>query len=201
MYANLPSFVLGFHGCDKSVTDQIINHKEQLKKSENAYDWLGHGIYFWENDPYRALNFAKYLKEHPERIKEGATPINEPSVIGAIIDLGHCLNAIEASSLEIIRNHYELLKETSIASGKELPKNRKGRDSNDLLVRDLDCAVIQSIHAYNDQKEERRSYDSVRGMFIEGDELYPNAGFRDKNHIQICVRNMQCVKGYFLPFL
>jgi hypothetical protein len=24
-------------------------------------------------------------------------------------------------------------------------------------------------------------------------------GFREKNHIQICVRNLNCIKGYFTP--
>lgn len=42
-------------------------------------------------------------------------------------------------------------------------------------------------------------YDSVRGVFLEGGELYPDAGFREKNHIQICVRNNNCIKGFFIP--
>lgn len=44
-----------------------------------------------------------------------------------------------------------------------------------------------------------RAYDSVRGVFWEGKPLYPNAGFAEKNHIQICVCNPNCIKGYFLP--
>jgi hypothetical protein len=42
-------------------------------------------------------------------------------------------------------------------------------------------------------------FDSVRGVFIEGQPLYPGAGFHDKNHIQICIRNPNCIKGLFLP--
>jgi len=42
-------------------------------------------------------------------------------------------------------------------------------------------------------------YDSVRGVFVEGNELYPTAGFRDKNHIQIAIKNPECIKGFFLP--
>ncbi len=41
--------------------------------------------------------------------------------------------------------------------------------------------------------------DSVRGMFPEGELLYPNAGFREKNHIQLCVINPNCIIGYFEP--
>lgn len=34
-------------------------------------------------------------------------------------------------------------------------------------------------------------------MFTEGKPLYPGAGFHEKSHIQICVRNPNCIKGYF----
>jgi hypothetical protein len=34
---------------------------------------------------------------------------------------------------------------------------------------------------------------------MEGAPLYDNTSFRERNHIQIAVRNMACVKGYFLP--
>ncbi|HEV9036455.1 MAG TPA: hypothetical protein VGQ51_07545 [Puia sp.] len=42
-------------------------------------------------------------------------------------------------------------------------------------------------------------FDSVRGVFVEGRELYPGAGFQDKNHIQICIRNPNCIRSFFLP--
>ena len=35
--------------------------------------------------------------------------------------------------------------------------------------------------------------------FIEGEPVYQDAGFREKNHIQLCVRNPACIKGYFRP--
>ena len=34
---------------------------------------------------------------------------------------------------------------------------------------------------------------------MEGRELYPGSGFRDRNNIQICVRSLRCIKGYFRP--
>ena len=34
---------------------------------------------------------------------------------------------------------------------------------------------------------------------LEGEEIYPTAGFFNKNHIQICIRNTDCILGYFLP--
>ena len=47
--------------------------------------------------------------------------------------------------------------------------------------------------------EQKPAFDSIRGVFFEGDELYPGAGFKEKDHIQICIRNPNCIKGYFLP--
>jgi len=39
--------------------------------------------------------------------------------------------------------------------------------------------------------------DSVRGVFVEGEEVYPGAGFREKTHVQLCIRNLDCIKGVF----
>ncbi len=66
------------------------------------------------------------------------------------------------------------------------------------LHRKLDCAVIQTIHAFNEDQSQLE-YDSVRGVFVEGDKLYPNSGFNERNHIQLCIRNPNCIKGYFHP--
>ncbi len=88
----------------------------------------------------------------------------------------------------------ELYKESEL----ELPQNTPIGKSTDLLIRKLDCAVVQTALTYN-KKANAHPYDSVKGVFWEGQELYPNAGFREKNHIQICVCNPNCIKGYFLP--
>lgn len=68
----------------------------------------------------------------------------------------------------------------------------------EIKIRKLDCAVIELLHATNDTLKKER-YDTVRGMFEEGNPLYPGAGIKEKNHIQICVRNINCIKGYFKP--
>lgn len=193
MYATLPTFVLGFHGCDQSVVDAVVSGRLELRPSENDYDWLGHGIYFWENDPARALEYAQLLKHRPKR---GRGTIDEPAVLGAVIDPGHCLNLMESTALSLLRDTYDTLCEFVSASGSAIPVNSAPTSSsNDLLLRRLDCAVIELLHEVN----AGRSFDTVRGLFFEGDDLYPNAGFREKNHIQICVRNPNCIKGFFLP--
>lgn len=184
---------MGFHGCDQSVVDKVVSGRSHLQSSENNYDWLGHGIYFWENDPGRALEYAEMLHDHPKR---GRGKISHPAVLGAVIDLGHCLNLMETVALESVSSAYDTLKVSLESAGIDLPVNTPGSDGgNDLILRRLDCAVIQLLHEENTGRE----FDTVRGLFFEGEDLYPNAGFKTKNHIQICVRNPNCIKGYFLP--
>jgi hypothetical protein len=194
MYKTLPHYVLGFHGCDKDTAENILAGKDRLKSSKNDYDWLGHGIYFWENNPTRALEYAAQLQKHPERC---SSKIKEPAVRGAIIFLGNCLNLAETHSLKILKEGYNLLQQGCKMIGTSLPVNSKPIEKEkDILLRRLDCAAIEIAHLAYEKKAER-TFDTVRGVFVEGKKLYPNAGFRDKNHIQVCVRNPNCIKGYF----
>lgn len=48
MYNSLSNLILGFHGCDKETYDNVLHNHESLKTSNNDYDWLGNGIYFWK---------------------------------------------------------------------------------------------------------------------------------------------------------
>lgn len=195
MYSTGTGLVLGFHGCDKSVVDKVLNGQQSLRGSNNKYDWLGNGVYFWENSPSRALEYATHLKENPGK---AVNPIKEPAVIGAVLQLGYCLDLLDYQNLKLLKLGYEILTESYKASEYSLPKNKVVGDLRELLLRELDCAVIETLHKVR-KESKLQPFDSVRGVFWEGKELYPNAGFREKDHIQICIRNPNCVKGYFLP--
>lgn len=199
MYSSTSNLVLGFHGCDENTSKKVLIDGENLMSSNNTYDWLGNGVYFWENSLARAQEWAeshckRYNARHPEEV-----PL-KPAVIGAVIDIGYCLNFTDYGSSKILKRGYDILKYEFEVLNKELPKNRDAKNNTDKLFRDLDCAVIQRIHKYNkDQK--LREYDSVRGVFIEGNPIYENAGIMEKTHTQICIVNPNCIKGYFKPLL
>ncbi|HUB24535.1 MAG TPA: hypothetical protein VL992_03825 [Tepidisphaeraceae bacterium] len=185
------SFVLGYHGCDRDIAERILSGKQYLGQSHNDYDWLGDGIYFWEHNARRAFEFALELRDRKTRSRN----IKRPAVVGAIVDLGVCLNLLDSRFIEMVRNAHRNLEKLAIASGAEMPQNTKG---DDLLLRPLDCAVIRHLHNTREDEEEE-PFDTVRAAFVEGERLYPNAGFAAKNHIQICVRNHASIKGYFRP--
>jgi hypothetical protein len=186
------SFVLGFHGCDEAVGEAVLRGEiSHLKSSENDYDWLGTGIYFWEGNPQRALEFATARAK--SNFKQGSK-IKTPFVIGAILNMGRCLDLRDSTSLCEVREAYDLLQLAVTSKGLSIPKNL-GRD---MKLRKLDCAVINFLH---DRREGLgwSLYDTVRADFWEGADLYPGAGFREQDHIQICVRNTDSILGYFRP--
>lgn len=201
-YEFLPGFLLGFHGTDSRTAREVFSGRSGLVGSLNDYDWLGHGTYFWEYSPQRAYQFAV------EKFRwEGRKAKIE--VIGAVIDPGHCLNLLEASALTSLKEVYDVL--VIDRGGKaNLPRNGTGSKSWD---RKLDCAVINMLHKVREithEKKWQRSnpkesplplYDSVRGAFWEGNPLYEGARIEERNHVQICIRNHECIKGYFRPIV
>ncbi len=191
MYAVLPSYTLGFHGCDATVAERVFGGKAHLRRSENDFDWLGEGVYFWENSPARALQYARELRDHPRR---SGPKIKNPAVVGAVIELGYCLNLLDAEFLALVRESYDDLKDLHAQLGVSLPKNKK--IAGDLLLRPLDCAVINFLHQTRIERT-LQPFDTVRAAFAEGGPLYPGAGVSARHHIQVCVRRRSCLKGYF----
>jgi hypothetical protein len=194
VYPAKPGLIIGFHGCDLSVRNKLVMGKSSLRSSHNPYDWLGHGIYFWENNQQRSLDFAKELKTR-SGIK---SKIKAPAVVGAVLDMGFCLDLLDTEYISLVGESHKTLVESCKTLGLPIPVNSNSGSSTDLLLRNLDCAVIQNLHIER-RENNMKSFDSVRGAFIEGKPLYDDAGFREKNHIQICIRNPNCIKGYFIP--
>ena len=179
------SFVLGYHGCDRITAEALISG-EPFAASRNAWDWLGHGVYFWEANPLRGLEFAAEWRERGK--------IAEPAVVGAVVDLGFCLDLVSSACIALVKKAHESFVVLAEEAGVPVPTNR-GKDE-DRLLRELDCAVINHLHEIR-HKAELDSFQSVRGIFVEGGRIYENAGFFEKTHIQVCVRDMNCIKGVF----
>lgn len=189
-----PGVVLGYHGCDQDVAESILAGKEEVRSSTNTYDWLGSGAYFWENNPARALSWAKLLA------KSNSKKIKMPSVIGAIIDPGNCLDLAEESSLELVKAAFEGYRILSESSGESLPLNEPGYKGDlDLVKRHLDCAVVNFLHESR-AAEGLAAYHTVRAPFFEGGELFTGSKLMEKTHVQWCVRDpKQSIIAYFRP--
>ncbi|MGG7468058.1 hypothetical protein [Chryseobacterium arthrosphaerae] len=203
IYSSRPNLTIGFHGCDESVRNELVNNPNRIKKSQEKFDWLGNGFYIWENNYERALQWAE------DKFKRNA--IEKPSVVGVVYQLEYCLDFTDSQFIDVLQVYYELLKRDLDITGKQLPKNKDVKKDihQDLVLRELDCAVIEYLHQkiedaiMNDEAEkgfsEIRRFDTARGIFTEGGPVYEGAGIQTKNHIQICIRNLNCIKGFFIP--
>jgi hypothetical protein len=183
-----PFQITGFHSCDKGLGLRLLNGSDQLRPSDNPWDWLGPGIYFWEETPQRALEYATEAARHEQKFNG---KIKTPFVIGSIIELGNCLNLVEPNSISIVKEAHANLLTTLEIGGERMPIN-KGAN------RQLDCSVIKFVHE-SKKKKGNPPYDTIRCPFHEGGPIYDGANFTDRLHIEICVLNPNMIKGYFLP--
>jgi hypothetical protein len=178
--------VIAYHGCDAEIARRLLAG-EPFKKSQNDYDWLGAGIYFWEYGFDRARQFALDQKRRGK--------VNSPAVVGALIQLGQCFDLMDTRFTEELSIAFEMVKKMHDQDGQPLPSN--SGETPDKLLRRRDCAVL---NAYLARLEESGvSYDSVRCGFVEGPPAFDGSGIRHQSHVQITVRNPACVVGVFRP--
>jgi len=194
------SFVLGYHGCSEEVGRKAVVDGVPLRQSDEDFDWLGPGTYFWEGDPRRALEWAEQ--------KAVRKRIDKPFVIGAVIDLGNCFDLLQRDNIELLRVVHRNFTTLREKAGLPTPVNKDPKPINkgDKLLRFLDCAVIRHVHtmiadaAINPPGPEHfEPFDTVRGLFVEGKRAYKGGGFFEKTHTQIAVRTEACIKGVFIP--
>lgn len=178
--------IIGYHGCDAAVAKRLLSHRDTLQPSMNRWDWLGKGIYFWEHGPDRALRFA--------RDQQARGKVKTPVVIGAVLQLGRCLDLLDTRNTEELERFYPVWEADMEASGHKIPSNHYGPDR---LLRELDNAVINA-YVY-DARRLGLEFDSVRGAFWEGGEAFPGSGIQKESHIQIAIRNPACIIGLFTP--
>jgi hypothetical protein len=177
MYSSKPALVFGFHGIDREAAIRILNQQDDFHHSQNDYDWLGHGIYFWENNLSRAKQYAKMDSNR------AGSKTTEPFVLGAVLELGNCLDLLSQDGIEFVKEAYVEFKEAyaELNIG-PLPANKSFNSNDfDFKKRELDCAVIR--FACELAKDVGKPFDSVRAAFVEGGELYPGAKFHSHNHI------------------
>lgn len=186
-------FVIAYHGCDVETREKVVLGEEHLVKSERPHDWLGHGIYFWEHGYDRALKWAKMKKEVGQ--------IQTPCAVGALIQLGNCFDLLDTQYTEVLESMWPSFKETLEHKGHPLPENLPGFEGDtDRVRRILDCAFLNWVIKRLEMAEQTQ-FDTVRGLFPEGDPAFPGGSILKESHIQISVRNPGCILGYFMPKL
>lgn len=174
------STVVGYHGCQRKFADGVRSGRIPLarwKPSQNLYDWLGEGIYFFEGSRTRAEQWS------------ASQFGNRADVLEVEIELGQCLNLVESTWHRALRSTYRNLRTIFHSQGWPLPKNRVKRH-------DLDCLVINKLVELVERGagQQQIRFQTVRGLFEEGRPVFPGSAIRSESHIQIAVRDIRCMR-------
>lgn len=84
MYSRRPNTMIGFHGCDEPIRNELVSNPDIIRKSQELFDWLGNGFYIWENNYKRAYQWAQD--------KQTRGKFKKPSVVGVVYQLDNCLD-------------------------------------------------------------------------------------------------------------
>ena len=165
--------VLGYHGTSSEAADMILRGGFQI--SRNTYDWLGDGVYFFQDAPHRAWEWA--FRGHG----------NDGAVVRAEIRIVDCMDLLDRDWTQVISDTYDSYVKNLRDSGRNMPQQSEGAHR-------LDREVIN--YAVGVLSESGINIACVRAAFAEGRPVYPDSAIYDRAHIQIAVRDIAiCIRG------
>lgn len=199
----MPRIVRAFHGTTLTKARAILSGSGTFLLSTNAHDWLGHGVYFFEESQALALDWARGRVE--ELKLKGV--VDQPAVIAATLDLDRCLDLCDGKwGAALSAVHRKQPATIPLQHGPAL----KTAAGSDVVIRDVD--VHSAFRAYNfadcrvldqlvaNQLAQGRDVPAVRGAFIDGQQLYTNSYLFSRTHVQIAVRDMAIVTNPALVY-
>ena len=157
---------IGYHGTRSEWADII--ERDGFQVSKNPYDWLGDGVYFFQDAPNRASQWA-----HDHYGDDGV-------VLVAEIRLEHCMDLLDVSWNGVLSDTYDSYRERVRQLGYSLPTQSGGAHRLDREVINYTVGILG---------EAGTRVDCVRAAFREGEPVYPDSALYNLAHIQIAVRN------------
>jgi hypothetical protein len=170
--------VYGYHGTSQTKAMSIL--KNGFLTSDNDYDWLGTGIYFFQDAPMRAKQWA--AEQHPQ----------EPAVICARIQLDNCIDLFDVKWFPILKNIYNLFDDQYRSANRPLPKQNPLHSK----AHRLDCAFFNFASQLISNDEQ--TVAGIRVVFVEGKSLFPNSAIFDLAHAQIAIKNSALIQECYL---
>lgn len=162
---------VGFHGTSQAAAASILANG--FNPSRNAYDWLGDGVYFFQDAPMRAREWAR------DRFGDDA------AVLRATIDLDGCMDMLDVGWHDLLRGAFDELRTALAELGLALPIQSDGAHRRDNAAVNL---VVQLL------RERGTVIRSVRSSFAEGAALFVGSAFRTRSHVQISVRDLTVIR-------
>lgn len=155
----------GYHGTHVDHLESIF--ADGLRYSTNEWDWLGDGVYFFQDSPFRAREWAE--QHHG--------PANA-AVLRATIRLESCVDLLDIAWWPTLSSSHRQFVERE----KVLPRQTATSGAHR-----LDRAVLNYMAAV--LAEEGQTVRCLRAAFVEGERLFPASALYSRSHVQIAVRD------------
>lgn len=191
---------------------QSIKEMGAFELSNELYDWLGEGVYFWQSAPLRAWLWKRCL-QMPRKLRSK----REDTVVleyVADVDPAEWLDLLDVRWTAVLARTGALIPELWRTAGtlddgsvldeaKIVRLCRENARINAPVRRYLDRAAIEHV-SRSLERDHGMPIKAVRSAFQHLDRLYPYAAFRYGDHVQVAIRksehiafaNLEAVDGY-----
>jgi hypothetical protein len=168
-----PLHAIGYHGTSRSVAQVVL--RDGFRVSRNVYDWLGDGVYFFQDAPNRAREWAAQ--------RHGSDGV----VIRSVIRLDDCLDLLDIQWNTFLGAAYTSFVDSYRASGRSLPRQTAGAHRLDREVVNHAVALLAG--------QGSMTVRAVRGVFAEGVPVFPDSAILSRAHVQIAVRDASLIES------
>ncbi len=169
-------WVYGYHGTSMERALAIV--EAGFKPSNNEYDWLGRGIYFWQDAPKRAWQWAQ--SNYPDN----------PAVVKSRLKLDpSCLDLLDIGYSPLLRTMYNGFISSYQKQNLSLPQHNPDRSK----AHRLDCLFFNYVVSTFNNTSDKRII-SVRSAFVEGDRIFPTSAIYDLTHVQIAILDSNLIE-------
>jgi hypothetical protein len=142
---------------------------EGFRARQNPYDWLGDGVYFWQDAPLRAMEWAV------------RTFGGDAVVIEARIQVRDFINLLDVEWMSWLADVHDLYLDELKKSGEPLPVQTDGAHRLDRAVINFGISILEASGI---------TVRGVIGAFREGRPVFANSALFSQSHVQIAVRDL-----------
>ncbi|MFD2368521.1 hypothetical protein ACFSO0_00615 [Brevibacillus sp. GCM10020057] len=159
----MTSNYLGYHGTTRESADKILS-EQRFPFSVDDEEWLGDGVYFFENDRKQAEYWCTKVRKYKAW-----------TVLESQIEASKVIDLLDTETREEFQKIAEKLKD----------RYHKRKDQKPRKL--INAVVLNAMYKI-------APYDMVRAAFVipRGHTVYRTN--IEPIHIQLCVRNHSCIK-------
>ena len=166
------SLVKAYHAGELEEIDAFIKQRSGIRHSSRQGEWLGEGVYFWENDPVRA--------------EEWQIQKNKGAILECEIDTSFLLNLLVKSEHTI--EFYDRARQRA----ENLAKSPNLRNQRSAQKFDLDHQVFRESQPYFQLE---KGLCGVRMAFFLGESITLDGNIFENQHIQICLWDVTAIEN------